>query len=82
MRLTTKKEIVLRFLAAWKFESPPDGPEISEYTGNLREWATPILVSLEKQGLVERLGKSDVNAWCWRIKPAGRLALSSGRDQE
>lgn len=80
MKLTTKKEIVLRFLAGWNFDSPPDGPEISEYTGNLREWATPILVSLEKGGLVDRLGKSFNNAWCWRITAQGRLALSSVRE--
>ncbi|MBZ9807639.1 MarR family winged helix-turn-helix transcriptional regulator [Mesorhizobium sp. ESP-6-2] len=76
--LTYKKQIVLRFLAGWRHEVPPDGPEISEKTGNLREWATPILVSLERGGLVERLGRSFDNAWCWRITEAGRTALSDG----
>lgn len=76
-KLTTRKEIVLRYLARWKYEYPPDGPEISDGTRNPREWATPILISLERGGLVERLGKSANNAWCWRITPAGRAALEA-----
>lgn len=82
VKLTTKKEIVLRFLARWKFDTPPDGPEISDMTGNLREWATPILNSLLRDGYVERLGKSAKGAWCWRITPAGRAALADGGHDE
>lgn len=76
-RLTTRKNIVLGALVRWRWESPPDGPEISGMTGNPREWATPILIALERGSLVERLGKSANNAWCWRITEAGRAALSS-----
>ena len=42
---------------------------------SIREWATPICISLEKNGLIERLGKSHNNAWCWRITDTGRAAL-------
>lgn len=79
IKMTARKEIVLKALARWRWESPPDGPDISEMTRNPREWATPTLNSLERSGLVERLGKSVNNAWCWRITDAGRAALE-GKD--
>lgn len=75
-KLTARKEIVLRFLRGWKYATPLSGPEISKLTGNPREWATPTLVSLAREALVERLGKSSENAWCWRITEAGRAALT------
>lgn len=74
-RLTEKKIAILRFLDAWRDKCPPDGPEIAEKLKWFSEQATPVLNSLAKTGLVERLGKSFNNAWCWRITDAGRAAL-------
>lgn len=76
-KLTPKKCTILRFLAAWRREAPPDGPEIAEAVGWCREDATPVLNSLAKDGLVRRLGKSMTYAWCWRITDAGRDALAA-----
>lgn len=75
--LTTAQRLILSRLARLKeSECPPTGPEISEALGHASYWASGKIASLEKRGLVERLGQSFTGGNCFRITPAGRASLS------
>ena len=58
---------------------PPSGPEISKALGHPSYWAAGKLASLDKNGLVERLGTTSSGGNCYRITPAGRNALDKER---
>ncbi|MFC3208086.1 hypothetical protein [Aquamicrobium soli] len=79
VKLTEARTLVLAYLARLKeFHAPPTGPEISTHLGHSAYWATPKLVWLEYNRLVERLGQSSTGGNCYRITPAGRAALADG----
>ncbi|KNY16925.1 hypothetical protein AKG11_11420 [Shinella sp. SUS2] len=76
MKLTDDQSRVLRYLARRKeYDGPPAGPEISKALGHSVRWASGKISSLEKAGLVERLGTTFSSGVCYRITPAGRAAL-------
>ncbi|WP_119256253.1 MarR family winged helix-turn-helix transcriptional regulator [Shinella zoogloeoides] len=76
MKLTEPQARVLSYLARRKEDDgPPSGPEISKALGHPSYWAAGKLSSLERRGLVERLGTSFFGGNCYRITPAGRNAL-------
>lgn len=80
MKLTEHQTRVLRYLAVGKGDDgPPSGPEISKALGHAAYWASSKLSSLERRGLVERLGTSFWGGNCFRITPAGRNALDEER---
>ena len=83
MKLTEAQAKVLRYLA----ERPtvyahPTGPEISTSLGHVAYWASVKLASLEKKGLIERVGNRGVvfgGGYQYRITEAGRNALDKER---
>jgi len=80
MKLTASQVKVLRYMASRLAKyTHPTGPEISMELGHVAYWAAGKLASLEKRGLVERLGLSSSGAICFRITPAGRNALDKER---
>lgn len=80
MKLTDAQSQVLQFLGNRPGAyAPPTGPEISTTLGHVAYWATGKLASLERRGLVERIGTSFNGGNCYRITPAGRNALDKER---
>ncbi len=81
-KLTGAQRRVLHFLSRRnEGDGPPTGPEISQALQHVPYWAAGKLTSLEKRALVERLGQSSTGGNCYRITPAGRAALSEGKDE-
>lgn len=57
-------------------EAPPTPRELAERVPETTAgYVQQLLRALHRRGLVERLGKSFTNAWCYRITEAGRTAL-------
>lgn len=76
MKLTENHISVLGYLARRKeYDGPPAGPEISKALSHPPYWAAGKLATLERHGLVERLGTTFSGGNCFRIPPAGRAAL-------
>lgn len=79
MKLTEAQRSVLWYLARRREgDGPPTAPELSVSLGRAPYWASGKISSLEKRGLVERLGTSSTGGNCYRITDAGRRALSEG----
>lgn len=79
-RLTERQIEVLRCLSRVKYsiDGPPSADEIGRMIGRRTAGACrPQLESLEKRGLVEKLGWTFNNARTWRITDDGREALSA-----
>lgn len=74
-KLTEAQRRILRVLTTIWAELPPTGPEISDYLGHVSYWASGKIASLERRGLVERLGQSSTGGNCYRITESGRRAL-------
>ena len=80
MKLTIHQKSVLQYLARRKENDwPPSGPEISSAMGHSSYWASGKIASLERNGLVERLGTTPSGGNCYRITEAGRTALAKER---
>lgn len=80
MKLSKAQCQVLDYLSHRKeYDGPPTGPEISIDLAHAPYWASGKIASLEKRGLVERLGTSLTGGNCYRITPAGRAALATSK---
>ena len=86
MKLTAKQATVLNVLKRRKRNEDINGPLTAAEIGEIvfhhqpvrhgaREWANPLLRSLEKKGLVEKLRSVESGARCWTISSAGLPVL-------
>jgi DNA-binding MarR family transcriptional regulator len=83
MKLSEAQRQVLDYLSHRKeYDGPPTGPEISIDCGRAPYWASGKIASLEKRGLVERLGTSLTGGNCYCITTAGRQALADSKGGE